>query len=153
MDYKTILAPTDFSSCSRHAMEHAVGLAQKYGAEVALLHVYELPTGLLPTTMVPGAAGTLLPLRDYLVAESRRQLLPQAESLQRAGIPVHPQVAEGRAADAILRAADELKADLIVMGTHGRTGLGRMLIGSVTEQVLRRAACPVYVVREPGGDD
>jgi nucleotide-binding universal stress UspA family protein len=149
MDYKTILAPTDFSSCSRHAIEHAVALARRYGAEVALLHVYELPTGLVPTTMVPGEAGVLLPLRDHLVAEARRQLLPQVDELQRAGVTVHPQVAEGRAADAILRAADELNADLIVMGTHGRTGLGRMLIGSVTEHVIRHAGCPVYVVREP----
>jgi nucleotide-binding universal stress UspA family protein len=153
MDYKTILAPTDFSSCSRHAIEHALGLATRYGAEVVLLNVYELPTGLLPTTMVPGEGGALLPLREYLVAESRRQLLPWVEELQRAGVTVHPQVAEGRASEAILRAADELNADLVVMGTHGRTGLGRMLIGSVTEQVIRHARCPVYVVREPSEED
>jgi nucleotide-binding universal stress UspA family protein len=149
MDFKTILAPTDFSPCSRHAVTHAVELAKRFGAEVALLHVFDIPPGLGPATLVRAEDGALVGLRDYLQADARRMVLAEVESLRTDGVTIHPQVAEGRTADAILRAADELKADVIVIGTHGRTGLNRMFMGSVAEHVIRHAKVPVLVVREP----
>jgi nucleotide-binding universal stress UspA family protein len=129
---QTILHPTDFSERSDHAFRLAHSLARDRGACLIVLHVMPVP----------------------LVEEKRGYREEMAEELSRIGSPdskvrVEHRLEEGDAATQILQVAQETGCDLIVMGTHGRTGLGRLLMGSVAEQVLRRASCPVLTVKAP----
>jgi nucleotide-binding universal stress UspA family protein len=135
---RTILHPTDFSERSEHAFHLACSLARDHGARVVLLHVVSIP--------VVAYEGVVLPPPIEEATEDAKRRLSQ---MKPAGIPVEHRVAEGDAAEMILRVAEEVHADLIVMGTHGRTGLSRLLMGSVAEQVVRRAPCPVLTMKAP----
>jgi universal stress protein A len=137
---RTILHPTDFSPASEAAFDFACSLAQEYFSEVLLLHVDE-------PVYAPEVEGMLLPPppTDPVAVEKRLgHVFPLDPRVK-----VRRLVTVGRAADEIARVADEQKVDLIVMGTHGRRGLSRLLLGSVAEGVLRRVACPVLFVKEP----
>jgi nucleotide-binding universal stress UspA family protein/quercetin dioxygenase-like cupin family protein len=140
---QTILHPTDFSANSEPAFQTACALARDSRATLLLLHV------MMPSES-PLYAGTPPdPMRPLESQQSRAQLpWPQPSDPT---IRVEHRLAEGTAAEEILRLAESLRCDLIVMGTHGRTGLGRFLTGSVTEEVLRTARCPVMVVKTPLG--
>jgi nucleotide-binding universal stress UspA family protein len=138
LSIRTILHPTDFSERSEHAFHLACSLARDHGARVVLLHVVSIP--------VAAYEGVVLPPPIEEATEDAKRRLSQMEP---AGIPVEHRVAEGDAAEMILRVAEEVHADLIVMGTHGRTGLSRLLMGSVAEQVVRRAPCPVLTTKSP----
>lgn len=137
----TILYPTDFSPRSAHAFEVACALARDYEAKLVVAHVKA------PPEVVYGEVGILPPepveIRKGLQADLARVRPPDAN------IPVEHRLLEGSAAEEIVKLAKEVGADLIVMGTHGRTGLSRLLLGSVAEVVLRRAPCPVLTVRGP----
>ncbi len=135
---RTILHPTDFSERSEHAFHLACSLARDHGARVVLLHVVSIP--------VAAYEGVVLPPPIEEATEDAKRRLSQ---MKPAGIPVEHRVAEGDAAEMILRVAEEVHANLIVMGTHGRTGLSRLLMGSVAEQVVRRAPCPVLTMKAP----
>jgi nucleotide-binding universal stress UspA family protein len=143
MPVRTILCPTDFSRVSAAALELAAGLARDSGARLIVLHVAEPPP-----LVQPGELARALQEPDGYRAELQAQL----RRFQPAGLEgrVDYQLREGAPAAEILRAAAEAGCDLIVMGTAGRTGLGRLLLGSVAEQVLRQAACPVLTVTTPG---
>jgi nucleotide-binding universal stress UspA family protein/quercetin dioxygenase-like cupin family protein len=136
-----ILHPTDFSENARYAFQSACALARDSHATLLVLHV-----------MMPSVSPVLgRPLPDpSRSAESQESVAslpwPQASDPR---TKVEHRVAEGDAAEEILRLAESLHCDLIVMGTHGRTGLGRLLTGSVAEEVLRKASCPVLVVKTP----
>jgi nucleotide-binding universal stress UspA family protein/quercetin dioxygenase-like cupin family protein len=138
---QTILHPTDFSENSRYAFETACALARDYHANLVALHV--MMPSVSPLLQQPPAD----PLRS---AESQVSLapLPWPQPLD-PQIRVEHRLAEGDPAEEILRLADALGANLVVMGTHGRTGLGRFLTGSVAEEVLRKSRCPVMVVKTP----
>ena len=138
LDLKTILHPTDFSNTSECAFRLACSLARDHGARLVLLHVVELPApaygeGTAPVTVI------------QISLEAEREALDHIQAPQ--GVSMDRMLLEGDAAYEILRIAKESEADLIVLGTHGRTGLGRFLLGSVAEQVLRRAPCPVLTVK------
>lgn len=142
-----ILVPIDFSPSARAALEYAAYLAGRLGAAVEVLHAYEPPGYVGPDTLavLPIAASH----QEW--TETRAELERQIGALL-AGIPGLPAsrtllVEAGEPADTILRVASEVGADLVVMGTHGRTGLSRLLIGSVAEAVLRRSPCPVLTLR------
>jgi nucleotide-binding universal stress UspA family protein len=139
----TILHPTDFSERSRHAFGLACSLARDYGARLVLLHV-------IPTPIIGFGEGVIPPEPEEVEAEGREQLA----RLQPPGANVRAErrLIEGDPVEVILRVAQEIDASLIVMGTHGRTGLGRILMGSVAEQILRRADCPVLTVKAPFTD-
>jgi universal stress protein A len=134
----TILHPTDFSEQAEYALRLACSLARDYGARLIVLHV-------IPPPPVVYGEGVIPPDPEGQREEHRAQLhqLP----IPVAGIPVERRLADGDPAAAIIRAAQEFGTDLIVMGTHGRTGLGRLLMGSVAERVMRRAPCPVLTVK------
>lgn len=134
----SILLPTDFSEYSDHALAVAGSLARDHGARLVLLHVVE-------GEIVAGESGIWLPPAQGTLEEARERLetLPVPDP----SLPVEHRVASGFPVDEILRLAEKEPFDLIVMGTHGRTGLSRLLMGSVAEQVLRRAQCPVLTVR------
>jgi nucleotide-binding universal stress UspA family protein len=134
-----ILHPTDFSKRSEYALHLACALARDYGAELILLHVVEIPAAVY-------GEGVMVPLPDFRAeAEARlaelRPTLPTVRTEHR--------LVEGDPASEILQAALDVHSDLIVMGTHGRTGVSRLLMGSVAEQVVRRATCPVLTIKAP----
>jgi nucleotide-binding universal stress UspA family protein len=134
---RTILHPTDFSPLARHAFEVACKLALDYKARLVLLHVHEPP---LPM-------GELVPSEP---PETRDCLLRQLQELRPdPQVVVEHRLEIGTIAEGILCAAAETKCDLIVIGTHGRGGLQRVLLGSVAESVLRKAPCMVLMVKSP----
>jgi nucleotide-binding universal stress UspA family protein/quercetin dioxygenase-like cupin family protein len=138
---KTILHPTDFSDNSQYAFRTACSLAKDHQAGLILLHI--IPPLVAP--IMPESAPNPLVSPDSQECLKRWHFdWPEPPD---PGIRVEHRVAEGRAPNEILRLAQALKSDLIVMGTHGRTGLDRLLTGSVAEEVLRKAVCPVLVVR------
>jgi nucleotide-binding universal stress UspA family protein len=136
---KKILYPTDFSSHSNQAYFHAVALAEKHGASLTIVYVYAPSFG-TPEVHDEGSNG-----REYW-----RSQLEQIRPVD-TRIPVHHVFLEGDPATEIVRYAVDAGVDLIVMGTHGRTGLERLLMGSVAEKVMRDAPCSVLVVKLPKG--
>lgn len=139
---RTILCPTDFSPQADYAFRVACALARDYGAKVILVHAW------YPTLSV----ATDLPVREEDVAACREGLQEQMAKLKPAGstVPVERLLREGGGAvEVILATEKSRRCDVIVMGTHGRRGLGRLLLGSVAEAVLRQAPCPVLTVRAP----
>jgi nucleotide-binding universal stress UspA family protein len=141
MKIRTILVPTDFSECSRAAVEQAAQFAQIFGADIRLLHIMEPPMyGLDFTLSQPESPPGL---REILT-EKMRGL---TEGLRKLGISAEGRFGIGVPFLEILQAAKDQAADLIVMGTHGRTGLAHLLLGSTAERVIQRAHCPVLTVR------
>jgi universal stress protein A len=136
-----ILVPIDFSPCSEHALDYACELAGKLGAKV---HVVNAIATTLPELSVA--------LTDQMISTWRNnnagilaKLIESRRTLAAFGAPI---IVDDDPRDAIVKAARSIHADLIVIGTHGRRGLSRVLLGSVAEDVLRRAPCPVLAVRQ-----
>jgi universal stress protein A len=164
MPYTHILVPTDFSSAANHAMGYALEEATHHQAKLTLLHVLHHH----PATEVyyvkdapqggPGYAaefGTRLPSFPAQAPETvRRDYYEEALEQLRVLVPAtfpgvwDAQVTTGKPAEAIVRTAEELDVDLIIMATHGRTGVPHIVLGSVAEQVIRHAPCPVLTVRQ-----
>jgi nucleotide-binding universal stress UspA family protein len=142
-DIRRILCPTDFSAISARAFEHAASMAAWYEAAVTVLHV--LPDTVVPSSELAYMGNPMLLERapnDAIESEVASFVAPA----RRAGLHADGEVREGRPAGEIVRAAQDLRADLIVMATHGRSGFQRWVLGSVTERVLRQAPCPVLTV-------
>jgi nucleotide-binding universal stress UspA family protein len=148
IEIKRILCPVDFSDYSRRALEHAVVLARWYDAEITVLHAYGLPVPPVLEGAYPGpVAWTVITpplpeLRDQIVDQLKSFL----DSVRSTGVSLYFEAVGCRAVPGILTAADTMPADLIVLGTHGRGGLDRLALGSVTEKVLRKASCAVMTV-------
>ena len=136
----TILVPTDFSERSQYALGLAGALTRDYGARLVLVHV------VVPQPIVYGEGVIPVEPEEYH-AELRQRL--DAITISGGDVRAERRLEEGDAAAEILRVAREIDANLIVMGTHGRTGLRRLIMGSVAEQVMRRAPCAVLKVKEP----
>ena len=140
---RSILVPTDFSTASKKALLYAVAFARQFGAKLTLLYIME------PVATPDFAMAFPLAMENERVTlECKRQLerIAREEDLEPALVE-KILVRHGRAYDEITRAAKSLKVDLIVMSTHGYTGLKHVLMGSTTERVVRHASCPVLVVR------
>src|SRR5262245_52419983 len=133
----TILYPTDFSSYSTQAYFHAIALAEKHRASLTILYVYVPGVGRADNT----GSG---PADKAYWQEMLEQIRPVDPA-----IPVSHILLEGDPATEIVRFAQDAGMDLIVMGTHGRTGLERLLMGSVAEKVMRESPCSVLVVKLP----
>jgi nucleotide-binding universal stress UspA family protein len=137
-----ILVPTDFSKTADRALDYATALAAKLGARIHVVHVIGIPALGVPELGVALTSVTIDSLvRDNQAAldrlvDSRRNQATFGDVLLRTGDP----------RDMILQAANEVHADLIVIGTHGRRGLARALLGSVAEEIVRTAPCPVVTV-------
>ena len=137
-----IVCAVDFSQTSSHALEHGARRGRRLGAELHLVHAYGLPMAALP---VDGGVMTG-PARAAEIADEAQQQMKKWED-HYPDLDLVTHVVVGVASDEVLRVADEVKADYIVVGTHGRTGLAHLLMGSVAEQIVRRAKVPVLVVR------
>jgi nucleotide-binding universal stress UspA family protein len=150
MAYKRILVPVDGSPTSNAGLREAIDLARGQGASLQLVHVvdyhYLVMTGL--------EAGAYIEDLMESLTQSGRRILKRAEALaEKSGLKVSTVLLEspaGPAADAIVRQAKKWQADLIVIGTHGRRGVRRMLMGSDAEQVVRNSPVPVMLVRSAG---
>lgn len=138
-----ILCPIDFSDFSQRALDHAVAIAKWYDSTITLLHV----RGVVPVAAYAPGSGVVPPAA--LTPDAREALLAAMNRVAEeagAGSAFECEIADGSPASAIVARADTLSADLLVMGTHGRSGFERLVLGSVTEKVLRKAACPVLTV-------
>lgn len=146
--YRKILVPTDFSPGAEVALEHALVLRQHLGATLTLLHVYPLPIAYGPPYAYT------VDLIGPIERDARAQLEKTSQRARELGagdqpVPIQAKLAAGAAALSITEEAKEGGYDLIVLGTHGRTGLSHLFIGSVAERVVRTAHCPVLTVRSP----
>ena len=143
---KKILLPTDFSGCANYALPYAAAIARAANAQIICVHVVE---PVVPTVGYTGLADPM-PIADIseqLEDSAERQLPKLAECEECAGLNVEEVIVHGDAAAEIVRVASEEEVDLIVISSHGRTGLGRMIFGSTAESVVRHASCPVLVVK------
>ena len=141
---RLLLHPTDFSDSSHYAYQVALDLARQHGGKILVLHVVET---LGPENVTYGEATTKLEPEAYRqrLWDDLRREVPAPEG----GVPVEHFLAEGDPAHQIERLARERQCDLIVMGTHGHTGLLHLLVGSVAEKVIRLAPCPVLITKLP----
>jgi len=153
LPFQRILCAIDFSDSSLSGLEWAWSLAEEAGATVSLLHVIEWPWDEPPAPpfeKLPGTEGRrLLEFRHAAEVSSRQQLESLVPDNLRHRCPSTPLVRHGKAHREVLAAAAETRADLIVMGVHGRNAVDMTLFGSTTNQVVRRASCPVLTVRTP----
>lgn len=142
---RRILYPTDFSSASRPALERALGLARDSRAELIILHVM--------APVIPVVGEGYIPPQTYEAIDTaaRKSAQTKLDALvaraRKAGVRTRGLLVEGTPHDRIVRAAKAQRVDLIVMGTHGRSGLARLFVGSVASRVVSAAACPVMTVR------
>lgn len=143
MKLKTVLCPTDFSKAAHYAFEAATALAHDHAARLVILNVRE-------PMLVYGEM--MIPPPPVSPEDTKAKIWQEFHKLESANpkvreLRVETRVADGDPAFNIIEAAKEVEADIIVIGTHGRTGLGRLLMGSVAEEVLRKAPCPVMTVK------
>lgn len=152
MKLRSVLLPTDFSECAGHALSYATELARDSGAKLLCVHVIE---PVMPSVGYTGMTEPL-PIADISeqMEDSATRELPKIAGCEEcAGLDVEEVIAHGDPATEIVRAAQERGCDLIVISSHGRTGLGRILFGSTAEAVVRHAPCPVLVVKPPPGKE
>jgi nucleotide-binding universal stress UspA family protein len=147
IELRRILVPTDFSKHSDVALTYAAALGEKFAAELYLLHVVQDLALFIPDA-VAVAPPVAPPVEEFLAA-AREALGRVCKTSLLEGLRIHPEVREGTPFYEIIRFAKETDIDLVVMGTHGHTGLTHVLLGSVTEKVVRKAPCPVLTVRHP----
>jgi universal stress protein A len=144
MNIQRILAPTDFSELSKQGLTSALELAEVFGAKLLLLHVVEPPPypveGIVPSHL----GATLL---DDLERQASNELAQALSETQTSRVEVARRVVTGVPYRKIVDVAEEEQSDLIVMTTHGRTGLGHLVMGSVAEKVVRTSPCPVFTIR------
>jgi nucleotide-binding universal stress UspA family protein len=144
---RKILVPLDFSPASDHALQYARRLGTDAGSSLHLLHVIEDRMLVGPwTTEV--YLGELPRIRESLIRDAEARIREYASGIMKAGVEITTEILIGSPAHAIVESASAPDVDLIVMGTHGRTGVVHFLLGSVAERVVRHAPCPVLVVRE-----
>jgi nucleotide-binding universal stress UspA family protein len=143
---KTIVCAVDFSEYSDYALRYAVDLAKTFDADLKLIHIVELP--FLPSYSLAGIPDLSMPV-DEIEEGARNRLQETLEDCRSKHSKVEGEVRMGTAFLEIINYAREVGADLIVVGTHGRTGLSHILIGSVAEKVVRKAPCPVLSVKHP----
>jgi nucleotide-binding universal stress UspA family protein len=148
-----ILLPHDLSDCAARALDVAAELARAPGASLVLVHVSAMPPGLPPDTLVTATGhGAFIRVDDLATDGAHRELEAVAARLRGRGLDVTTLALAAHDDDvaaAILRVAAEQHADVVVMGTHGRSGLARFLTGSVAEEVMRTASIPLVTVRTP----
>jgi nucleotide-binding universal stress UspA family protein len=143
MRIRKILVPTDLSSASISAFKYARSIAEKYGASIFVLHVLED----IPILAIHTLDLTLERVEKDMEENARRQLEKLVKSNLKTKAKVRTFIRKGVIHNEIIKFANEKKIDMIIMGTHGRTGIEHALLGSITEKVVRNANCPVLTVK------
>ena len=143
MTVKHILVPTDLSEYADYALDYAIELAQTLQARLTLLHIIHLT----PLAMGDIGASGLVPYLDEMEADAQQRLQALLNRVHQEGLQGETAVVQGVPFQSIVDMAGNENVDMIVMGTHGRTGLTHALMGSVAEKVVRLAPCPVLVTR------
>jgi universal stress protein A len=143
MEIRHILVPCDFSAYSEKALSWAMALGESWNAQVLVVHVVPRP-GYPPHLL--GSSFNAAEFEARLRAEAEAQAQEVVVHIGNTAVPIDTQVVIGEPFSLICHLAEQEKTDLIVMGSHGRTGLSHVLLGSVAEQVVRHASCPVLVV-------
>jgi nucleotide-binding universal stress UspA family protein len=151
--YERVLVPLDGSKVGEAALDHVERLLSKISPDVKTeVIIFQVLTS-LTHYVIAGEASVQVPYTDKEIAnitkKAKEYLSKATECLKNKGINIKTKVATGKAAEEIVKAADEFKVDLIAMSTHGRSGLSRLTFGSITDKVLRTAGMPVLVVRAP----
>jgi nucleotide-binding universal stress UspA family protein len=142
--FRHILAPVDFEPCSKQALEVAIDLALRFDSKLTLVHAWDVPGYVY-------ANPYLTPDIGASIGEAAKQQLEAALADARARLPrAESMLLRGQAGPEVVAAAERLKADLIVVGTHGRQGLNRVFLGSVAEKIVRGSSVPVLTIH--GGD-
>ncbi len=145
---RSLLCAVDFSEPSEHALRHALALAEALGAELHVVHVYTVPVYALPDgALVAGPQWTV-----RIMSDAEQQMKSLLERVEVGTVKVTPHVLEGVPHEEIAALGRKLGVDLLVVGTHGRTGLAHLLLGSVAERIVRTADRPVLTVRPPRED-
>jgi len=142
--YKHILVPLDGSKLAERALPHATALAHKFGAEITLVQV--IPPVYAPVTPEMAVVQPTISL-DELQAESEKYLKMRQDELRKEGLIVHRTIIDGPIAESILGYAENQGCALIVMSTHGRSGLSKWIYGSVAQKVLQGSSCPILLIR------
>jgi universal stress protein A len=143
-----ILVPTDLSESGAHVLAEAQLFASAFSATIDLMYVWTPPALAAPESVLTGLGVTEQPLLEWLRVSASDMLSKFESDARSAGIPIHESFCDlGDPASAIVERAANGGYDLLVLGTHGRTGLSHMLMGSVAEKVVRRAPCAVLTVR------
>ncbi len=141
---KRILVATDFSDASEVALDYAIGLAKPLGAKITILHAYELPIYGFPD----GALIATAEMAVTIMNGAQAGVQAMCKKREGCGVELSQVVRQGVAWEEVHRVADEVGADLIVVGTHGRKGLSHALLGSVAEKIIRTATRPVLTLHE-----
>lgn len=145
--YRSILVPLDFAGCAAEVVVHARRIAKAFGARVTLAYIVALPLGVHRDD--PRGDTTV---GAILEAEARAELGAFAMMLGNdPEVTVHVEIRFGEVVPSVLTLIDEVRADLVIMGTHGRTGFRRLMLGSVAEQIVRAGRAPVLTVHAPRG--
>lgn len=145
-----ILVPTDFSDCSRAALDYAVKLAQSFGATIDLLHVWVIPPYIPPEAMVGVPGNDTQSLSELARGSAEQEMQDFVKALRDQGIAIERTLLDsGDPGRTIVDVATRDGHDMIILGTHGRTGLSHLLMGSVAERVVRYSTVPVLTVRTP----
>jgi len=144
--FRRIVVPTDFSACSEEAWALARRIAGAVGSEIVLVHVFVEPPSYGEASFPVDSAWQVIESARKWVEEELEKWAGAARSK---GISVRTLVRTGSAYQEIVNLATDERADLVAMGTHGRSGMSRLLLGSVADRVIRLAPCPVLTVRKP----
>ena len=149
MNWKTILVPHDFSSSANHATSIARNEAKAHGSKLLLLHVIQLPSQFHADAAIVPDGGAPISLREYAVKQAEAHLEDLSARLAKDGVAAQTFLRIGSPVDEILTFVTENGVDLIIMGTHGRSGVAKMLAGSVAERIVRSSDIPVLTTRHP----
>jgi nucleotide-binding universal stress UspA family protein len=152
LQLRRVLLPTDFSGCANFALPYAAAIARAANATVICLNVVE---PIVPAVGYSGMAETMpiAEMSEQMEDSAERELPDVMNCEDLRGLKVEEVIGHGDAAAEIVRVADEHEVDLIVISSHGRTGLGRIIFGSTAEAVVRHARCPVLVVKPPPDEE
>jgi nucleotide-binding universal stress UspA family protein len=144
LSLQRILVASDFSDISEHALDYALELARAFRGSVVLMHAYEIPVVGFPDGVLIASASTA----TQIETAAEEALRAQAQRRSASDVRIDSVLRQGPVADQVNQAVDELKVDLVVIGTHGRRGIAHAILGSVAERIVRTATRPVLVLRE-----
>ncbi len=145
-DIKEIVVPIDFTATSECALDYAIDFAKQVGARLTLVHAYELPVYGFPD----GALVASSEVAGRILESAQAGLLAAIERRKDCGVEIRSVLRDGPPADEVAAVAKQVHADMVILGTHGRKGLRRAIMGSVAEEVIRACECPVLAIHDPG---